>query len=259
MTDIQMITALTSGVLIGLVLGLVGGGGSIIAMPLLVYVVGVPSVHAAIGTASVAVTVNALTSLAGHARSGLVKWRCAGVFALAGVIGAALGAEAGKAFDGAHLLMLFGLLMVGVGLSMLRKSRRAEMPDVRLTHDTASSLLPRLGLTGLIVGLAAGFFGIGGGFLILPGLMLATAMPLRNAVGSSLVVVAALGMTTAASYALSGLVDWTLCGLLIAGGGTGAVVGIWSGHLLARNKGLLERLFAIIVIGIGAYVATRGR
>lgn len=113
---------------------------------------------------------------------------------------------------------------------MLRKSRRAEMPDVRLTHDTASALLPRLGLTGLIVGLAAGFFGIGGGFLILPGLMLATAMPLRNAVGSSLVVVAALGMTTAASYALSGLVDWTLSGLLIAGGGAGAVVGIWSGR-----------------------------
>jgi LPXTG-motif cell wall-anchored protein len=259
MTDIQTIAALGSGALIGLVLGLVGGGGSILAVPLLIYVVGVPSVHAAIGTASLAVTVNALTSLAGHARSGMVKWRCAGVFAIAGVMGAALGAEAGKAFDGKRLLMLFGLLMIGVGLSMLRKRRRDEAPDVRLTLASASVLLPRLGLTGLAVGLAAGFFGIGGGFLIVPGLMAATAMPLRNAVGTSLVVVTALGMTTAASYALSGYVDWPLSGLLIAGGVAGAVVGIWSGRRLARNKGLLERLFAIIVIGIGAYVATRGR
>ncbi|MFK4794554.1 sulfite exporter TauE/SafE family protein [Sphingobium sp. ZW T5_29] len=258
MTDIQTIAALGSGALIGLVLGLVGGGGSILAAPLLIYVVGVPSVHAAIGTASLAVTVNALTSLAGHARSGMVKWRCASVFAIAGVMGAALGAEVGKAFDGKQLLMLFGLLMIGVGMSMLRRRRQDEAPDVRLTLASASVLLPRLGLTGLAVGSAAGFFGIGGGFLIVPGLMAATAMPLRNAVGTSLVVVTALGMTTAASYALSGYVDWPLSGLLIAGGVGGAVAGIGSGHRLARNKGLLERLFAVIVIGTGAYIAARG-
>lgn len=255
MTDIQTIAALGSGALIGLVLGLVGGGGSILAVPLLIYVVGVQSTHAAIGTAALAVTANALTSLAGHARAGRVKWRCAGVFALAGVIGAALGAEAGKVFDGKRLLMLFGLLMVGVGVSMLRKRRRKDAPDVRLTRQSAAILLPRLVLTGLVVGLAAGFFGIGGGFLIVPGLVAATAMPLRNAVGTSLVVVAALGMTTAVSYALSGYIDWALSGLLVAGGVAGAMLGIWAGRRLAGHKGLLERLFAAVVIGVGLYVA----
>src|SRR5690606_4265589 len=151
---------------------------------------------------------NALASLVGHARGGRVKWRCAGVFAVAGMVGAAIGAELGKAIDGERLLALFGLLMVGVGLSILRKRRTAEAPDVRLTRDSAAFLLPRLVPIGLVVGLAAGFFGIGGGFLIVPGLMLATAMPLPFAIGTSLVVVSALGLTTAASYALSGLVDW---------------------------------------------------
>jgi uncharacterized protein len=191
------LAALASGGVIGLILGLVGGGGSILAVPLLIYVVGVGSPHAAIGTAAVAVTVNALASLVGHARAGRVKWRCASVFAVSGMIGAALGAELGKAFDGKRLLVLFGLLMIGVGLSMLRKRRTAEAPDVRLTRDSASTLLPRLVPIGLGVGLAAGFFGIGGGFLIVPGLILATAMPLPFAIGTSLVVVSALGLTTA--------------------------------------------------------------
>lgn len=121
--------------------------------------VGVGSPHAAIGTAAVAVTVNALASLVGHAHAGRVKWRCASVFAVSGMIGAALGAELGKAFDGKRLLVSFGLLMIGVGLSMLRKRRSAEAPDVRLTRNSAATLLPRLVPIGLGVGLAAGFSG----------------------------------------------------------------------------------------------------
>ena len=258
MTLAEILLALASGGIIGLVLGLVGGGGSILAVPLLVYVVGVGSTHGAIGTAAVAVTANALVGLAGHARAGRVKWRCAGVFAGAGVIGAAIGAEIGKAFDGQRLLMLFGVLMVGVGLSMLRKRRSLEAPDVRLTRDSAAELLPRLVPTGLGVGLAAGFFGIGGGFLIVTRLIAATAMPLALAVGTSLVVVAALGMTTATSYAVSGYVDWALVALLVAGGVVGAVAGIWLGRRLAAHKGLLERLFAAVVIAVGIYVTMRG-
>jgi uncharacterized membrane protein YfcA len=258
MTLIQILLAILSGGVIGVVLGLVGGGGSILAVPLLVYVVGVESPHAAIGTAAVAVAANALVGLAGHARAGRVKWRCASVFAVAGVIGAAIGAEIGKAFDGQRLLMLFGLLMIGVGLSMLRRRRTADAPHVRLTRDSAATLLPRLLPIGLGVGLAAGSFGIGGGFLIVPGLVTATAMPLSIAVGTSLVVVAALGLTTATSYAVSGLVDWVLVSMLIAGGAGGAALGIALGRRLAAHKGLLERLFAILVIAIGSYVAAHG-
>lgn len=249
-----ILAALGSGGVIGLILGLVGGGGSILAVPLLIYVVGAGSPHAAIGTAAVAVTVNALGSLIGHARAGRVKWRCAGVFAISGMVGAALGAELGKAFDGKRLLVLFGLLMIGVGLSMLRKRQTAEAPDVRLTQESAAALLPRLIPIGLAVGLAAGFFGIGGGFLIVPGLILATAMPLPYAIGTSLVVVSALGLTTATSYAASGLVDWSVTGLLVAGGVAGTIAGITLGKVLSGRKGLLERGFAALVIAVGGYV-----
>ncbi len=254
MTSLAALAALASGGLIGLVLGLVGGGGSILAVPLLVYVVGVGSPHQAIGTAAVAVAVNALASLAAHARAGGVKWRCAGVFAAAGVVGAALGAELGKAVDGKRLLALFGLLMIGVGLSMLRRRRAAEAPDVRLTRESAAALLPRLVPIGFGVGLAAGFFGIGGGFLIVPGLIFATAMPLPYAIGTSLVAVSALGLTTAASYAASGLIDWAVTALLVLGGIGGTVAGIAIGRRLAARKGLLERGFAGVVIAVGAYV-----
>lgn len=254
MDTVSAIAALLSGGLIGLVLGVVGGGGSILAVPLLVYVVGIGSPHAAIGTAAVAVAANALASLAGHARGGRVKWRCAGVFAASGVIGAAVGAELGKAMDGQRLMALFGMLMIGVGVSMLRKRRKADAPDVRLTRESAAILLPRLVPIGLGVGLAAGFFGIGGGFLIVPGLILATAMPLVYAIGTSLVVVSALGLTTATSYALSGLVDWGVTALLIAGGIAGSVAGIRLGRALANRKGALEKGFAAVVIAVGGYV-----
>jgi len=166
----------------------------------------------------------------------------------------ALGAELGKAFDGKRLLVLFGLLMIVVGLSIMRKRRTAEAPDVRLTRDSAAALLPRLVPIGLGVGLAAGFFGIGGGFLIVPGLILATAMPLSYAIGTSLVVVSALGLTTATSYATSGLVDWGVTGLLVAGGVGGTIAGIKLTKVLGTRKGMLERGFAVIVIAVGGYV-----
>ncbi|MFN4096335.1 MAG: sulfite exporter TauE/SafE family protein, partial [Sphingomonas sp.] len=236
------------------VLGLVGGGGSILAVPLLVHVVGVGSAHAAIGTAAVAVAANALAGLVGHARAGTVKWRCGLLFAVAGVAGAAAGAELGKAMDGQRLLLLFGLLMITIGLSMFRKRRGVEQPDVRLTRSTARHLVPRLVPAGLAVGLASGFFGIGGGFLIVPALIAATRMPLTYAAGTSLVVVSALGATTAGSYALSGYVDWRIAGLMLLGGVAGAMAGIVLGKRLAARKGLLEKLFAIVVIAVGGYI-----
>ena len=247
--------ALASGALIGFVLGLVGGGGSILAVPLLIYVVGVESPHAAIGTAAVAVALNAAAGLAGHARGGSVKWPCALVFAGAGMLGAALGAEIGKAVDGQALLAAFGGLMIAVGAWMLRGRSGGSNPDVRLSAASARHLMPRLVGYGLAVGLMAGFFGIGGGFLIVPALIAATAMPIGAAVGTSLMVVTALGATTAGSYALSGYVDWVLVGWLVAGGLAGTVAGRLAGKALAGRKNLLERGFAAVVIAVGGFVA----
>ena len=247
--------SLLSGALIGIVLGLVGGGGSILAVPLLVYFVGVGQPHYAIGTSALAVTLNALAGLIGHARQGNVRWRCALAFALAGMVGAAIGAELGKAFDGERLVGLFGILMVIVGLMMMRKRKTAENPEVRLTMQNARTMLARILPTGLAVGLLSGFFGIGGGFLIVPGLIFATAMPIGLAIGTSLFVITALGATTAVSYAVSGLIDWGMIMWLVLGGIAGSTLGRWIGTRLASRKRVLEIGFAIMVIAIGLWVA----
>jgi uncharacterized membrane protein YfcA len=254
MPGLMDILSIASGSLVGFTLGLVGGGGSILAMPLMIYVVGIGSTHAAIGTSAVAVAVSAATNLIGHGRARTVKWPCAAVFAISGIIGAAGGAELGKVVDGHRLLLLFGALMVGIGLLMLLPRNGAGNADVRLDRDSALRLLPLLIGFGLGVGGLSGFFGIGGGFLIVPGLVAATGMPLLNAVGSSLVSVTAFGATTAASYAFSGLVDWRIAGLFVIGGALGGFVGITIGQWLAASKRALALAFAGIVIAVGLYV-----
>ena len=103
---------LTSGSLVGFSLGLVGGGGSILAVPLLIYLVGVSDPHVAIGTSAIAVAANAAANLANHARAGNVKWRCASVFALARVAGAFLGSSLGKIIEGQKLLALFAIVVM---------------------------------------------------------------------------------------------------------------------------------------------------
>jgi uncharacterized membrane protein YfcA len=125
---------------------------------------------------------------------------------------------------------------------------------VTLDRTSARRLLPLLIGFGLAVGALSGFFGIGGGFLIVPGLMAATGMPLINAIGSSLVSVTAFGMTTAISYSLSGLVDWRLAGLFVLGGVMGGLIGIALGQKLSIYKRALSLVFSGIVIAVGLYV-----
>lgn len=257
MTILHALLSIASGSLVGFTLGLVGGGGSILAVPLLVYVVGVSSPHVAIGTSAIAVAASAAANLAGHARAHTVKWPCALVFAVSGMAGAAGGAQLGKMVDGGRLLTLFGALMVVVGVLMLRPRKSAGNPDVRLTAESMPRLLPLLVGLGLVVGALSGFFGIGGGFLIVPGLMGATAMPLINAIGSSLVSVTAFGLTTAASYAWSGLVDWPLAGLFIVGGALGGLFGTQLARYLAGYKHALTLTFSGVVIAVGLYVIAR--
>lgn len=255
MLGLQDFLAVASGSLVGFSLGLIGGGGSILAVPFLVYVVGVASPHVAIGTSAVAVAASAAVNLFGHARARTVKWPCAIVFALSGMVGAAVGAAAGKMVDGRNLLGLFGVLMIVVGLLTLVPRKSAGQAEVRLTRKTARRLLPFLIGIGFTVGALSGFFGIGGGFLIVPGLMGATMMPLLNAIGSSLVSVTAFGTTTAISYAASGLVDWRLAVFFIVGGAMGSFFGIWLGQWLSRYKQVLSYVFAAVVVTVGLYVA----
>ena len=253
MTPLQDILTVLSGSLVGFSLGLVGGGGSVLAVPLLVYLVGVRDPHVAIGTSALAVAANAAFNLATHFRSGTVKLRCAATFAGFGVAGAAIGST-----DGESLLALFGVAMVAVGLSIARRPAAAGNAAVRLDSASARHLLPRIVVSALGVGFLAGFFGIGGGFLIVPGLIFSTGMPLLNAIGSSLVSVTAFGVTTAGNYALSGLVDWRLAALLLAGGVAGGLLGVVVSRRLARERRALSFAFAGIVVLVGLYVVWQG-
>ena len=128
--------------------------------------------------------------------------------------------------------------MVAVGLSMLRPSSRPANESVRLTRASARHLLPRLVGLGFGVGLLAGFFGIGGGFLIVPALMLATGMALPNAIGTSLVAVTAFGLATAGSYAISGFIDWRLVVMVASGGVAGSMLGTRASAALAVEQAL---------------------
>lgn len=249
----QDLLALACGSLVGLVLALVGGGGSILATPLLIYVVGVSSPHVAIGTSAMAVAVNAFANLIAHARAGNVKWPCATTFGGSGVIGALIGAAIGKQVHPAILLPLFALLMISISLTMLHPGAKDGDPNAHLTPRMA----PRLIVSGLAVGFMSGFFGIGGGFLIVPGLMLSSGMAMLNAIASSLFSVGAFGAATAASYALDGLVDWRVATVFISGGVLGGLIGARLSALLAKRRGLLRQSFAILVLLVAVYILYR--
>src|ERR1700754_3123780 len=222
--------------LVGFSLGLVGGGGSILAVPLMVYVVGVPDAHVAIGTSAVAVAANAAMNLSNHARGGSVRWSCALVFAAAGVAGAFAGSIAGKMIDGQKLLALFALLMLVIAALMLKTRSRIGVADARISWDNTPAVV---------------------GFLIVPALMLATGMSIMNAISSSLVAVTAFGLTTAASYAWSGLISWQLAGLFVAGGIAGGLIGTRSAQLLAGRRGALNIVFSVVIIAVALYMLAR--
>ena len=250
---IQYLLGLVSGGLVGFTLGLFGGGGSILAVPLMVYLVGVPNPHLAIGTSALAVAANAGANLVSHARHGNIKWRCAAIYSVAGVAGAFLGSTLGKALDGQKLLFLFALLMMVVGALMLRSRRNTGNPDAACTIENA----PKTIGFGAATGAFSGFFGIGGGFLIVPGLVASTGMPLLTAIGSSLVAVTAFGLTTAANYAWSGMVDWPLAAVFVAGGIGGGIIGAFAAGQFAKRRGLLGSLFATLIFMVATYMAWR--
>ncbi len=241
------------GALVGFLLAVFGGGGSVLATPWLIHVAGMTDPHVAIGTSSAAVAVNAAMGLAGQARAGRVKWPCATVFALAGLAGAFIGARLAQSVDGQRLLLWFALAMAAIALSMMIPRRADGNPSVRISPRLVARLAP----VGLVTGFAAGFFGIGGGFLIAPGLMAATGMTLSNAAASSLLSVLLFGSATSASYASAGLVDWPSFWALVAGGAIGTLLGVAMARRLAGRAASARRLFGLLILAVAFYVAAR--
>ncbi len=247
----QVLLAIACGSLVGFSLALIGGGGSILAVPLLLYVVGVRDPHLAIGTSALAVSFNAFANLIPHARAGHVRWKVAFTFAATGVVGAFVGSSIGKVVDGQHLLVLFALLMLVVAALMLR-GRRGGADRYPLPH-----MYPRLGGVGLAAGTLSGFFGIGGGFLIVPGLMFASGMEIIYAIGTSLFAVGAFGLTAAANYAVSGLIDWPVAAEFIGGGIVGGWLGAFGARRLAKTRGALNLIFALAIIAVASLMLVK--
>lgn len=249
-----MIVTLLCGALVGFMLALVGGGGSILATPLLIYGVGMSQPHLAVGTGALAVTFNAFINLLSYARRGHVWWQYAIIFALFGVAGAIAGSVVGKATDGRHLLVLFGLLMLVVSVLMFRERRIV----VAAVQPLDRSTIIKSGGVALCTGFASGFFGIGGGFLIVPALILVTGMPTLNAIATSLFVVGALALTTTASYAASGLVDFKISLQFIAGGIIGGAISVVLAKKLSSHGTSLGRVFSVIVAVVAVYMLWNG-
>jgi uncharacterized protein len=235
--------ALSAG--IGLSLGLVGGGGSIITVPVLVYVAGVP-VDQAVGLSLPIVGVTAAVGALFKARHGQVDQRVAAVFGITGMAGAALGAHLTRQVPPAVLLMLFALLMVAVGLRMLWGRSEAD------SSHRAECHLGKCILSGLGLGVLTGFLGVGGGFLIVPALLRFARMPMHRAVGTSLVIIALNAASGFAAHLaeLSG-------GLGMAAAFTAAAVaGVLGGTALGRrlHPGGLKAAFGGLALAVASYL-----
>ncbi len=205
-------------VFIGIALGLLGGGGSILTVPLLVYVAGLDA-KAAIASSLFVVGVTSIFGLISHARAHRVRWRTGLIFGAAGMVGAFAGGKVGALLPGALLLIGFAVMMAITAIAMIRgrkkiaTSHHGDLPVVRVLID------------GVVVGFVTGIVGAGGGFLVVPALALLGGLPMPIAVGTSLLVIGMKSFAGFAGYASSVSIDWQVTLLVTAGAIVGAFVG----------------------------------
>lgn len=247
-----MLAAIPFGLAIGLTLGTLGGGGSVLAVPILVYVLG-QGVHAATTTSLVVVTAGAIAGGFGHAREGQVCWRHATAFTAAALPGVIAGTALGSAVSGGALLAAFAVIMLLAAAATWRKAdadgaehhtARVSCPPLRLERDL---------LAGLLVGAMTGFFGVGGGFLIVPTLVITLALAMRLAVGTSLVIIAATSVMALVAHLLAGRgLDVGLTAAMTSACIVGALAGAAvAGRLPQRQLG---RGFAGLVTTVAGYL-----
>jgi uncharacterized protein len=248
----QALLALPFGLAIGLSLGLVGGGGSIVAVPVLVYILG-EGVKEATTTSLLVVGVTALAGGLDHARGGRVRWRIALAFAAAGSVGALVGTALNRAADSDLILFLFALLLLAAAYAMARGWGVAA----REVAASAAGLALRVGTAGVGVGVLTGFFGVGGGFVIVPALALLLALPMDAAVGTSLIVIALTSVAALVAHLASGAIDWSVATALSASAIAGALAGSRIGERLSNERlrqgfAALIAIVAILLLGTSA-------
>ncbi|MGX7829599.1 sulfite exporter TauE/SafE family protein [Actinokineospora sp. 24-640] len=233
-------------VVVGITLGLLGGGGSILMVPLLVYVAGMGTKEA-IAASLVVVGVTSAISVVGHARQGRVRWRTGLLFGVAGMAGAFAGGLVGGHLPGPVLMGVFAAMMIATAVAMIR-GRRAPVPAT--AHAQLSTV--RVLVDGVVVGLATGLVGAGGGFLVVPALTLLAGLPMTVAVGTSLLVIAMKSFAGLAGYLATVPIDWALTGTVTAAAVAGSFVG---NRLVDRIPAdALRRGFGWFVLAMGAFV-----
>jgi uncharacterized membrane protein YfcA len=228
------------GFVIGLTLGLLGGGGSILTVPALVYIVGV-NPQAAITASLVIVGMNSAMGAMMHRKQGTLNWKVALVFGGAGMIVAYLSAGLSKLVSSHVLMVLFALLMLLVGSLMVFRKTPAEEDQQRRGWGVTIA-------SGAGVGLLTGFLGVGGGFLIVPALVMLVGLPMRQAVGTSLVIIAMNSLAGFLGHLNGPPIDMTVIALFVVAGFAGALAGA---RLVKRvNPAMLRSAFGVFVIGL---------
>ncbi len=250
-----MIVVIVLSLLIGVSLGLLGGGGSILTVPILVYALHV-QVKEAIATSLLVVGVTSAVAMIQHARRGSVSWRVGLIFGAAGMVGAFLGGWIARYIPAVLLLVGFALIMLATAWAMLRNGQQLEKP----THEgECLDCLPlgRIVLDGLIVGAVTGLVGAGGGFLVVPALTLLGGLPMHLAIGTSLLVIFLKSMAGFLGYLSHVAVSYTLAGVVTGSAVAGSFLGSWLAHRLEARH--LRKAFAWFVIAMAIYVLFRQR
>ena len=250
-----MTVVVALGLVIGVLLGLLGGGGSILAVPALVYGAGEPLARA-VPASLLVVGISSATALLPRLRSGQIRWRIALVFGTAGMLAAFAGAAVNRLLPEQVILLGFAAVMVAAGIRMLRPSGEGG-GDCALPGGGVNwrGCLPKSIASGIAVGFLTGLFGVGGGFLILPALVLLLGLPMTIAVGTSLVIVTLNSTAGFTAHAGNVQLDWSVLAAFTAA----AIAGSLLASRIAKrvNAQRLQRGFAWLVLLVAALVAVQ--
>jgi uncharacterized membrane protein YfcA len=244
--------SLIFGGVIGLSLGLLGGGGSILTVPVLIYIIG-EGVHTATGTSLAIVGSSALLGAFFHYRKGEVRLKSGIGFGVMSMVGAVPGVLLNRIVAGNIILILFSILMMAVALDMLRTKPASKEPENRVPCETYTlkDWLKMLSI-GLFVGVLTGFFGVGGGFLIVPALVLLGNFPTHQAVGTSLLVIAMTSFSGFLSHLSFGGIDLTIVSFFVIGGFFGVLSGTSFANRVSGRQ--LNRAFGVFTIFVALYL-----
>lgn len=256
MVPVHDVLSVLLGSLVGFSLGLIGGGGSILTVPLLVYVIGEP-VSAAISTSLAIVGSNALAGFVAHWRQHQVRLRIGVVFGLAGTVGAFAGTWLGHILPGREILFLFALFMLAAALTMLLRNDRSASAEKHGAFEEPRTVRgwSRILATGVGVGVLTGFFGVGGGFVVVPALVILLGMPMRLAVGTSLLIIVINSAAGLAAHLQYGGVSVPTAVLFVLGGLMGTAAGA---RLAGRvHESRLRQIFAYGLVAVALYLVLK--